>query len=230
MISTSDFLKFFCRKKKALKDNLQLQLAYVNGSNVETSDKKINNFSITKLGKRRKNMSLEPLDTIIIRAQQGFDIDGGLNPVQIQIRDVTVLNQLKIYKNTVCKITPLGLLFPVSIKNDTNLIFITVNNINGVKKGILNFKLYDILAEIDVSKIQNWDKIKGQSIWVNVQFKDHKEINNNNHLCFLFITRTFSDLTSFSIFFQDDQNKKIEFDTNEKKVSILNFQIDVYLA
>ena len=77
-----------------------------------------------------------------------------------------------------------------------------------MKKGILNYKLYDILAEIDVSKIQNWDKIKGQSIWVNVQFKDHKEINNNNHLCFPFITRTFSDLTSFTILFQDDQIKK----------------------
>ena len=175
-------------------------------------------------------MSLEPLDTIIIRAQQDFDIDGGLNPVQIQIRDETVLNQLEKYKNAVYKITPLGLLFPASIKNDTNLIFITANNLNGMKKGILNYKLYDILAEIDVSKIQNWDKIKGQSIWVNVQFKDHKEINNNNHLCFPFITRTFSDLTSFSIFFQEDQNKKIEFDTNEKKVRIFNFQIDVYLA
>ena len=90
--------------------------------------------------------------------------------------------------------------------------------------------MYDILAEIDVSKIQNWDKIKGQPIWVNVQFKDYQEINNNSHLSFPFITRTFNDLTSFSIFFQDEQNKAIEFDTNEKKVSIFNFQIDIYLA
>ena len=100
------------------------------------------------------------------------------------------------------------MLFPASIKNDTNLIFITANNLHGVKKGILNYKLYDISAEIDLSKIQNWDKIKGQSTWVNVQFEDHNEINNNNHLCFPFIARTFSDLTSLSIFFQDDQNKK----------------------
>ena len=81
----------------------------------------------------------------------------------------------------VYKIKSLGLLFPASIKNDTNLIFIIANNLNNVKKSILNYKLCDILAEIDGSKIQNWDKIKGQSIWVNVQFKDHKEINNNNH-------------------------------------------------
>ena len=100
------------------------------------------------------------------------------------------------------------MLFPASIKNDANLIFITANNLSGVKKAILIYKTYNILAEIDVSKIKNWDKIKGQSIWVNVQFKDHKEINNDNHLCFPFITRSFSDITSFSIFFPDDQNKK----------------------
>ena len=134
------------------------------------------------------------------------------------------MTHLKKYKNVVYKITPLGMLFPASIKNDTNLIFITADNLRGVKKAILNYKIYDILAEIDVSKINNSEKIKGQSIWVNVQFKDHKEINNNNHLCFPFITRSFSDLTSFNIFFQDDQNKKIEFDKNKKKVSIFNFK------
>ena len=175
-------------------------------------------------------MSQEPIDTIIIRAQQDFDIDGGFNPVKIQIRDETVLNQLKKYKNVVYKITPLGMLFPASIQNNTNLIFITSNNLSGVKKAILNYKTNDIIAEIDVSKIKNWKKIKGKSIWVNTQFKDHKEINNNNHLCFPFLTRSFSDLTSFSIFFQDDQNKKIKFAEDEKKVSIFNFQIDIYLT
>ena len=167
-----------------LKDNLQLHLDYVNGSNVETTGNKIHNFSKTKLRKRRRNMTLEPVDTIIIRAQQDFDIDGGLNPVQIQLNDEKILNQLKKYKNVVYKITLLGVLFPASIKNETNLIFITANNLSGVKKAILIYKTYNILAEIYVSKIKNWNKIKGQSIWVNVQFKDHKEINNNNHSCF----------------------------------------------
>ena len=46
--------------------------------------------------------------------------------------------------------------------------------------------------------------------------KSDKEINNS-HLCFPFITRSFNDLTSFSIFLQDDSNKKIEFETDEKK-------------
>ena len=172
----------------------------------------------------------EPIETVIVKAQQDFDVVGGLNPIQIQITNNTVLNLLQKYKNVAYKITPLGLLFPASIKNDTDHIFITVNNISGVKKGILNYKIFNILAHIDLNKIDNWEELKGQSVWTNVHFKDHKEINNNNHLCFPFVIRTFSDLTSFPIVLQDDLNKETEFKTGEKKVSILNFQIDVYLT
>ena len=159
----------------------------------------------------------EPIEKIIIRAQQDFDVVGDLNPIQIKISDDTILNSLKKYKNVAYKITPLGMLFPATITNNTNLIFVTAKYLSGLKNSILNFKANNILAEIDTGKINNWGKIKGQSIWVNVHFKDHKEIHNNSNLCFPFITRSFSDLTSFSIFLQDDQNKKIEFKEGEKK-------------
>ena len=71
-------------KKKSLKDNLKLQIAYADGSDVKTEDQKIHDFSITKLRKRKKKKMLsEPIETIIVRAQQDFDIVGGLNPIQI---------------------------------------------------------------------------------------------------------------------------------------------------
>ena len=226
----NNLLKFLV-EKKSLKDNLKLQIAYVNGSDINTEDKKIHDFSITRLGKRKKNMlTLEPIETVIVRAQQNFDVVRGLNLIRIQITDDTVLNLLQKYKNVAYKITPPGLLFPTSIKNDTNHIFVTVNNLSRVKKGVLNYKIYNILASIDLNKIDKWEEIKGQSVWTNVPFKDHKEISNNNHLCFPFITRTFSDLASFTITLQDNQNKKIEFESEGKKISILNFQIDVYLT
>ena len=192
--------------------------------------KKIHDFSITQLGKRKKNIMPEPTETIIIRAQQDFDVVGGLNPIQIKISHDMILNSLKKYNNVTYKIIPLRILVPATITNDTNLIFVTGKNLSGVKKSILSFKANNILAEINTGKINNWEKIKGQSIWVNVHFKDHKEINNNSHLCFPFVTRSFSDLMSFSIFLQDDQNKKTEFNEGEKKISIFNFQIDVYLT
>ena len=53
------------------------------------------------------------------------------------------------------KSIPNGMLFPASIQNDTNLIFITSNNLSGVIKAILNYKTNDIIAEINVSKIKN---------------------------------------------------------------------------
>ena len=34
----------------------------------------------------------EPIETVIIRAQQNFEIAAGLNPVQIEIDDDRILN------------------------------------------------------------------------------------------------------------------------------------------
>ena len=159
----------------------------------------------------------EPIETIIIRAQQDFDVVGGLNPIQIEIKNNRVTNIFKKYKNVICKITPLGILFPASVTNDMSNILVLGKKLNGVKKLILDNKIFDILAVVDLNKINNWIDIKGQSIWTNTAIKDNKEIKNNNHLCFPFITRSFSGLTSFSIFLQDDSNKKIEFKSGEKK-------------
>ena len=60
----------------------------------------------------------EPIETIIIRAQQDFV--GGLNPMQTEIKDDRVTNILKKYKNVIYKITPLGILFSASVTNDTS--------------------------------------------------------------------------------------------------------------
>ena len=71
----------------------------------------------------------------------------------------------------------------------TQDIFVTGKELSRVKKSILNGKIYNIIVIIDLNKISNWNDIKGQSIWVSVSFKDQKEINNNSHLCFPFVTR-----------------------------------------
>ena len=127
------------------------------------------------------------------------------------------------------KVTPLGLLFPASIKNNAKQIFATCKEINGFRKSILNGNVYDLLSIIDRDKINSWKKIKNQSIWIKTTFKYQKEINHNSHLCFPFVTRSLNDLLSFSICLQDDKNKETEFSLGEQKISILNFQIDVFL-
>ena len=147
---------------------MKFQLAHISGKNPKIKDNKIHNFSITRLGKKRKIDMTQPIETIIICAQQNFDTVGGLNPIQTEIEDDRIINILKIYKSVVCKITPLGLLFPASLKNDTKQIFITGKELKGVKKSILNGKVYDLIVIIDLDKISNWTKIKGIYFYFNL--------------------------------------------------------------
>ena len=60
LIDVINRLKFLV-EKKLLKDNLKLKIAYVNGSDVNTENKKIHDFSMTKLGKRKKTCCLSLL-------------------------------------------------------------------------------------------------------------------------------------------------------------------------
>ena len=106
----------------------------MNGSEVPKSDKKIHDFSITKLGKRKRKRMTDPIERVIIRGQQNFDIDRGLNPIEIEIKNGRIINILKRYKNPTYRIVSLGLLFPASITNDTNQIFVLGKDLNGVKK------------------------------------------------------------------------------------------------
>ena len=41
--------------------------------------------------------------------------------------------------------------------------------------------------------------------------------------------KSLNDLLSFSIYLQDNENKEIEFNSGERKLSILNFQVEVLL-
>ena len=117
----------------------------------------------------------EPVETVIICAQQIFEIVGGLNPIQ-KIKDDRVLNMLKKYKNATYKLTPLGIPFPASIKDDTEQVFITCRNLNKVKKALINSKIYYLIGIIDLKEINNWKEIKGQSIRINATLEEQKEI------------------------------------------------------
>ena len=119
----------------------------------------------------------------------------------------------------------MGILFPASKKNDTEQVFITCRELNEVKKALTNSKIYGLLGIIEVKKINNWDKIKVHSIWINATLEEQKEINNSRHLCFPFTAKTLS----FSMYLLDDDNKEITFVDSEKKISNLNFKIDVFL-
>ena len=73
--------------------------------------------------------------------------------------------------------------------------------------------MYGLLGIIDLKKINNWEEIKGQSVWINATLQEQREINTSKDLCFPFTTKT---LNKFSINLLDDNNKLITFENNEK--------------
>ena len=95
----------------------------------------------------------EPIETIIIGAHQNLEVVGGLNPVQIEIEDDRVVNMLKKHKNIIHKLIPLKILFPGSIKNDTEQVFVTSTEFNDVKKPLINSKMFGFLGITDLKKI-----------------------------------------------------------------------------
>ena len=151
IISPENLLKLFV-KKNTNRDSLSFQLTSVSGNLPTLTDKKIHNLSLTRIGRKRKLPMQEPIETIIICAQENFEIVGGLNPVQIKIEDDRVLNILNKYKIATYKLTPLGILFLASIKNNTEQVFITCRNINKVKKALINSKIYSLIGIIDLKK------------------------------------------------------------------------------
>ena len=64
--------------------------------------------------------------------------------------------------------TPVGILFPSSVTNDTRQIFVTCRELNNAKVALINGKIQSILGIINLDKISNWEYIKGKSLRVNI--------------------------------------------------------------
>ena len=147
IISLENFLKFY-EDKDSTKDSLSFQLTGVSGKIPKLKDKKIYNLSLTRVGQKRKRQMAEEVEKVIIRAQKTLRL---LVAVSKEIKDAS---KLKKYKNAVYKLTPLGILFPASVKNETEKIFITCRKLNNVKKALFNSKIYGLLGIIDFKKHQ----------------------------------------------------------------------------
>ena len=159
---------------------------------------------------------MDPLETLIIRGQQSFELHYQLNPVQITINGDRVLRVLKKHKNSYYKLTPIGLLFSSSAQNGTKQMLVTCRELNDTKVALINGKIPNILGVINLDKIENWD-IKGKSLWVNVNFSSLEEVKSTEHFCFPFKTLSLNDLLSFSTYLMDHNNKPIEFTNDENK-------------
>ena len=79
-----------------------------------------------------------------------------------------------------------------------------------------------------LSEIVDWDIIKGQSKRSQAVFSDSEDLNRDrNHLAFSFITKNISDLLQFSVTLLDGAGKQIAFPSNETKLPIITFKIQI---
>ena len=135
---------------------------------------------------------MEPIETITIKEKQSFELYDHINPIQITIDDDRIVNILKKHANVYYKLTPMGILFPASIKNNSEQIFVTSRELNNAKPVLINGKLENLLATIKLNKINSLEHIKGKSLRVNVNFDSLEELKRNRSFLF-FIQNSFSE-------------------------------------
>ena len=58
---------------------MSFPLTNISGELPKLKDQKIYNLSLERIGEKRKRQMAEPIETVLIRAQQSFEIAGGLN-------------------------------------------------------------------------------------------------------------------------------------------------------
>ena len=85
----------------------------------------------------------------------------------------------------------------------------------------------NILAVINVNQITNWEKTKIVSKWVIVTFDELKNTQKADHFAFSFKSQNLQDLLNFQFTLLNSNNKKIGFIDTRKKISTLNFKIEV---
>ena len=101
------------------------------------------------------------------------------------------------------------------IENYANQLSVACHKLNKAKVALINGKILNILGVINLDKMNNLDKRKGNSIWINVNFQELRD-KKSYHFSFSFKTKNLADLLSFSIYLIDSDNTKITF-TDSKK-------------
>ena len=88
--------KRFFIQKSAEKSELLVQIAKVSRQKTETTDQKIHNFQLTKIGEKRK-VRMTTIDFISIRGQKNFQDDAEINSIEIKIENDKIQNMFERY-------------------------------------------------------------------------------------------------------------------------------------
>ena len=182
-------------------------------------------MKIDEKGKAR----MTTIDFISIRGQQNIEDDAEINPVQLKIENDKIQNMFEKYKKNSVKFSLEGLHYSSAIKNEMEKIFLTVGGLMDAKYSLINRKLYQTIAIINLNVIKNWNRIKKSSRWVNINFQAQGYNRDAKHFSYNIITKNMGDMLNFTLKLIDDENKEMKFEDKEKKFPIVNFLLE-YLA
>ena len=182
------------------------------------------------IGQKRK-LDFELVDEIPILGIQNSEFNV-LNPIYVSISSDSIITRLQIYKNYRYRFVLQSLLFSSNIENETDVILVTANNLNNAKEALIKKNnqpiLESTLGVCFLCEIVDWNIIKGQSKRSQAVFSDSEDLNrDSNHLAFSFITKNISDLLQFSVTLLDGAGKEITFPSNERKLPIITFKIQI---
>ena len=147
-----------------------------------------------------------------------------INPIDIWIIDSEIQSKLLYYsKNYKYRFIANSLLFSSSIKEDTKVIFITINGLDI----LINGKIFQGIDAIYISEIETWDKIKKKSYWTNVVLSTSIYAIAAKHFAFGFETTDLQNLWNFECSLLNGQGKLIQFKQGEDKIPALSFTIQI---
>ena len=147
-------------------------------------------------------------DEFIIEGFQNFEQYNKINPVSVRIIDPDIQTKLLFYsKKYKYRFIANSLLFSSSIKEDTKFIFITTNGLNNAKDILINSKIFQGIGVIYISEIENWNKIKNESHWINIILTDSAFPISEKHFAFGFETTDLHNLMNFEYSLINNQGK-----------------------
>ena len=164
-------------------------------------------------------MSYQIVDENRIARLQNYNVYEKLNSIEINIGDSEIQEKWSRYgtqRYKYCFIID-SLLICSLVVQDTNVIFLICNGLNDARDSLINRKLYKSIGVINISKIKNCTKLKGESKWINIIFNDSENPTLAKHFAFAFETVNLSNLLNFQLSLLDDKAKPITFAPNEKK-------------
>ena len=92
---------------------------------------------------------------------------------------------------------------------------------------LINGKLFQGIGAIYISEIENWDKIKNKSHWLNVKLTDSLIPIAAKHFAFSFEAQDFNNLLNFEYSLLNDKGGLLKFADGVTKIPALNFSIQV---